>query len=112
MSMFTCQRCGAQGDPPKCDHFAQAWTREEITKAHKKLQRELTTMARICEACGELVRQPQFMEVSIRLLNPEEDQQDAGTDVVGDYCDKYVSNGKTIADLLAVLKPFSQEPTA
>jgi hypothetical protein len=34
---FTCRECGAQGDPPKCDHFMQPWTLDEIAEAHKKL---------------------------------------------------------------------------
>lgn len=34
---FTCSKCGATGDPPKCDHFMQPWSMEQIAEAHRKL---------------------------------------------------------------------------
>ena len=36
-SVFTCNRCGAKGDPPRCEHFQQAWRMQEIADAHQKL---------------------------------------------------------------------------
>jgi hypothetical protein len=35
--VFTCSTCGAKGDPPPCNHFAQAWSLEQIREAHQKL---------------------------------------------------------------------------
>ncbi len=35
--MFTCNRCGATGDPPPCDHFAQPWSLDRIAEAHREL---------------------------------------------------------------------------
>lgn len=40
MTMFTCSRCGAQGDPPQCDHFQQAWSIERIAATHRDMIRE------------------------------------------------------------------------
>lgn len=36
--VFTCNRCGAKGDPPACDHFAHPWSQEQIASAHRAIE--------------------------------------------------------------------------
>jgi len=36
--MFVCNRCGATGNPPTCEHFAQPWSLEQIAEAHRAMK--------------------------------------------------------------------------
>lgn len=36
-TMFICRECGARGDPPKCAHFQQAWSPDQMREAHAAL---------------------------------------------------------------------------
>ena len=59
-------------------------------------------MARQCEGCDKMIEQKKFLELAARLLKTDQDDnQDAVKEVRGDYCDKCISNGKALKDLLS-----------
>ena len=63
------------------------------------------TIMRRCEGCKEPIAQRQFLEVTLRVLRSEEDQnQDAVEQAYGDYCDECVATGKAVNDLVNDLK--------
>lgn len=58
-------------------------------------------MARICDECGNQIDQPEFLELTVRVLDPGEGQdQDNAAQGYGDFCDGCVASGKAIANLL------------
>lgn len=86
MTIFTCVRCGAQGDPPGCAHFQRPWTMAELANKHRMLRgnrcvvddcvREATVTvtltargetfdARVCAICANVMKAGRHANMSI-----------------------------------------------
>lgn len=67
-------------------------------------------MARICGCCKKVIEQDEFLQITIRALDPEEghDQDDAAQ-AYEDFCDGCISTGEAIAHLLKQIE-WTLEP--
>lgn len=62
------------------------------------------TIARKCDACGEMIDAERYTELRGRLLRTAEDEcQDAIVEVGGDYHDGCIASGAAVADVMAEL---------
>lgn len=63
--------------------------------------------ARVCDACQKQIPQRQYLELSVRVLNPaENEEQDPTEELHGDYCDGCVAAGAAIEDLVGGLQKY------
>lgn len=67
-------------------------------------------MARICDACREIIKQDEVLHLFVSVIDPEEDEdQDAKEQAYGDFCDRCVGTGAAVASLLKRLE-WTLEP--
>jgi len=65
------------------------------------------TMMRKCEGCNKPIPQRQFVEVSIRILQSNQgENQDAIEEWHGDYCDRCVATGEAVRNLVGCLTKY------
>lgn len=56
---------------------------------------------RKCDACKKPIPQKQFIEVSVRVMcSNQNEQQDPIEQFDGDYCDRCIASGSAIDDLV------------